>query len=271
MKKYILLICFFAQGVFADSLGDYHQLIQKYPKLVSNIGDHTQGEIEIILDLNKIQKIESLQEDRWLRKNLSKAFSKKASEVGLIFEDPYWLIVRDAVMFPSGALGTYNRLILKSSLEKDSSAGVAVLPELEDHRIILVIHYRHATRSWEVEIPRGFTNVQESVWTAAKREVKEETGCTVRDLSLLGEMVVDSGLVNSKIPIFSAKVHTIDQPRKEFSEAILSNVILTKKEVEEGLLKGFLEIKMGDKKRKASMRDSYLSYAVLQRMLQKTW
>ena len=74
--------------------------------------------------------------------------------VGVMFEDRYFLLLRDAVRFPDGSLGTYIRI----GSRNPDSAGVAILPLLEE-KVVLVRHYRHATQSWHLEIPRGFLSV----------------------------------------------------------------------------------------------------------------
>ncbi len=75
-------------------------------------------------------------------------------EVGVVREDQYWIWLRDAVYFPKGVPVTYDRLIWKSEL-KSNSPGVAVLPILPSGHVVLNLNYRHATKSWELELPRG--------------------------------------------------------------------------------------------------------------------
>ena len=60
--------------------------------------------------------------------------------------------MRDPVRFPSGKLGTYLRILEPSAL--DGAAGVVLLP-VRDNVIFLREVFRHATRRWELELPRG--------------------------------------------------------------------------------------------------------------------
>lgn len=66
---------------------------------------------------------------------------------GVVYQDPYVLLVRDAVRFPDGRTGTYMR-----SVSATAAPGCVILPLLGD-RMVLIEHYRHATRSWHWEIP----------------------------------------------------------------------------------------------------------------------
>jgi 8-oxo-dGTP pyrophosphatase MutT (NUDIX family) len=51
-----------------------------------------------------------------------------------------------------------------------------VLPVLPSGQIILVLNFRHPTRSWKLELPRGGMQSGETQEEAALRELKEETG-----------------------------------------------------------------------------------------------
>ena len=109
-------------------------------------------------------------------------------------------LVRDAVYFPQGTPGTYDRLLWKSELIHQFP-GVAVLPILPSGRIVLILNYRHATRSWELELPRGEIKSQETLEEAAFRELKEETGLVASSVAFLGKMATDTGVLSSVIPV----------------------------------------------------------------------
>jgi len=55
--------------------------------------------------------------------------------VGVVAQDQYLVWVRDAVVFPSGAKGTYDRFFWQNSL--GSPQGVAVLPVQADGCVVL--------------------------------------------------------------------------------------------------------------------------------------
>jgi ADP-ribose pyrophosphatase len=105
------------------------------------------------------------------------------ADIGVVYRDKYLIAVRDAVRFRSGDVGPYVRTIPATG-----AGGVAILPLLPDGRVIIVSHFRHETRSWHWEIPRGFRDQGESAETCAVRELAEEIGTTGVDISYLGSI-----------------------------------------------------------------------------------
>lgn len=204
-------------------------------------GAYKKGEIEIVTDPKEISRIEEVQKKRLLQKGFSEEQAEQFSRIGVVCEDQYLVMLRDAVYFPKGAVGTYDRLIWKGELQ-GAYSGVAVLPVLASGRIALNLNYRHATRSWEIELPRGGILKGETVEEAALREVKEETGCVVSSVSFLGDMAPDTGICSSIIPVFIGKVVTKEDSSPEDSEAIAGAVSFTKEELKEGLKRGYTTI-----------------------------
>ncbi|MGP3928192.1 hypothetical protein [Streptomyces sp. 8N616] len=68
----------------------------------------------------------------------------------MVYEDAYVMLLRDPVRFPDGRTGTYIR-----SVSAMQEPGCVVLPLLGGE-VVLLEHFRHATRSWHWEVPRGF-------------------------------------------------------------------------------------------------------------------
>jgi len=221
-------------------------------------GKFIQGEIQIVTDPAEIALIEQLQAERLLKKGCTSEQSLHFSRVGVVFEDQYLILVRDAVIFPSGAKGTYDRLIWKASLSGDS--GVAVMPILPDGKVVLNLNFRHATRAWELELPRGGIKPGETAEACAVRELKEETGLEIDTPVHLGSMAPDSGILGSIIPIFMGKVAREGLSEQEYSEAIAGIYAFSKQQIREGLKQGFLMIEG----KKAYLRDPFLTFALIQ-------
>jgi ADP-ribose pyrophosphatase len=131
------------------------------------------------------------------------------AQVGVAFKDQYTLILRDAVRFADGSVGTYIRTIAPVP-------GVVVLP-IWQGQVLLIKHFRHATRSWHLEIPRGFGEDADAR-KGALRELEEEIGATGVQLLQLGEMYPDTGASNSRVALFYAEISTYGRP--EATEAI---------------------------------------------------
>jgi len=128
------------------------------------------------------------------------------SKVGLVFEDQYLAILRDAVRFPNGDLGTYLR-VFPSHLDK---TGVAILPVCQG-KVVLLHHFRHATRSWHWEIPRGFGSDRDPEQSAIA-ELDEELKAVPTRLIDLGTFHVDSGMLWHEAAVFLAEIPEFRMP-----------------------------------------------------------
>lgn len=231
-------------GSAQTPLERYFDYLERYQEHIGPIGNADKGEIEIVRDPQKIKEIEQT----------------TGRQVGVVAEDYYWIWMNDAVKFPNGKHGVYGRILWRKSL--DGIAGIAVMPILPDGKIALNCNYRHATRSWEYELPRGGIEPNETIEEAAKREVKEETGMLIDKLYLLGHMAPDTGLTNTIVPVFLAHVQNRTEAAPEDSEAIAGIVPFTIDELKKGLLTGYLMTKIEGKECKVYLRDPFLTYAL---------
>lgn len=82
-------------------------------------------------------------------------------------------VVRDTVRLPDGAPAT--REYVKHP------GAVAVVPLLDDGRIVLERQYRHPLREVMIEFPAGKRDPGESALACAQRELLEETGYVARE------------------------------------------------------------------------------------------
>jgi ADP-ribose pyrophosphatase len=235
-----------AQSTSSHPVEDYLHYLDTYPETLGPWGNASLGEIEIIRDRNTIAEIEQ----------------RAGRKVGVISQDNYWIWLNDAVKFPNGKYGVYGRMLWTHSLK--GVAGVAVVPLLPNGKIALNRNFRHATRSWEYELPRGGRAAGESVEAAAVRELREETGMGIDALFSLGEMAVDTGLTNSVIPIFLGKVISQEEAQPEDSEAIAAIEAFSIEELKKGFVDGYLTALVDGKPCKINLRDPFLAFALLQ-------
>lgn len=125
---------------------------------------------------------------------------------GIVYQDPYVIFLRDAVRYRDGTIGGYIRLIAASG-----RGGAAVLPVL-DASIVLIRHFRHATRGWHWEIPRGFAGAEEAPEQTARREVSEEIGAEPRVLIPLGSVHADTGEGGEVTRVYLAQMAGLGEP-----------------------------------------------------------
>jgi len=84
--------------------------------------------------------------------------------------------------------------------------GSAVMLAVDDRkRVLLVRQYRLPARDYLWELPAGRIDGGETPLRAARRELREETGCTARKWTRLVEFFPSPGYVEEKMTIFLAE------------------------------------------------------------------
>lgn len=88
----------------------------------------------------------------------------------------------------------------------DHKGAAAVVPVMDDGRIIMVRQYRNALERETIEIPAGGLNTREEpTLIAAKRELSEETGFLSDNLELLLSIKTTVAFCNEAIDIYVAR------------------------------------------------------------------
>jgi ADP-ribose pyrophosphatase len=148
--------------------------------------------------------------------------------VGVVSADRFLFHLRDPVRFPDGTLGLYNRIVPPPG----ATPGVVVLPLLGPERgILLIEHYRHATREWHWEVVRGFGEPGASAEENVARELQEEVSAHPRQTVPLGELHPDTGLLAQQVQLFAARVESVGE--LEQHEGIRRAKVVTCAEAEE--------------------------------------
>ena len=80
----------------------------------------------------------------------------------------------------------------------------AIIPMVDESRVLLLKQYRHALKKYIWEIPAGTLDPQESVMDCAKRELIEETGYSADHWQKLAEIMPVPGYSNERIHIYLA-------------------------------------------------------------------
>jgi ADP-ribose pyrophosphatase len=189
----------------------YFELVQERPGLFAN----PRGSVfTILLDQAEISQVETYMQQRLIDHGIPQAWAREWSQVGIAFRDQYLLLLRDAVRFPDGTVGTYIRFVDP----RDGVPGVIVLP-IYQGQILLLRHFRHATRSWHLEIPRGFGWQGLTSEESASRELEEEIGATPSRLVSLGQTYPNTGMTSECDELFYAEVESYGNA--EAQEAII--------------------------------------------------
>ena len=177
-----------------STLEDYLAFAKAHPTLFVNPPEEG---ITILLNEDEIREAEATVARRLEAKGLPAEWAR----VGIAFRDQYVFMLRDAVRFPGDFLGTYSRLIS----EEDDPRGVIILPFYQQ-QVLLIRHFRHATRTWHLEIPRGFGKRGFSSEENARRELEEEIGATISRLVSLGQTYPNTGMTSECDELFFAEV-----------------------------------------------------------------
>lgn len=202
-------------------LAEYLALSKQRPELFESAGD----ELPVLLDPDVIQAMQESAAQRLKAKNLSDA----GARVGLILDDPWFFVLRDAVEFPDGSRRLHSRVISKTG------HGSAVLPVL-DGRIVLIRQFRHAIRKWLLEIPRGGMEPGQSSEDVARAEVKEEIGGVIDRLVSIGFVYGATHLYNTGSHLFMAELSSMGAP--QLAEGITAIELVARDEFEQLMLRG---------------------------------
>lgn len=107
-------------------------------------------------------------------------------------------VYRDTMQFSNGNMEEWDYIHHKGA--------AAVLPIMEDGRILMVRQYRNALERFSLELPAGaLDKAEEPGIVCAARELEEETGYRSEELEWLLTIRTTVALCNEKIEIYVAK------------------------------------------------------------------
>ena len=115
-----------------------------------------------------------------------------------IFDGAVLKVVRDTVLLPNGKEATRELCLHKGA--------VAIIPVLDDGRILMERQYRYAHSRMFFEIPAGkLDSADEDHLEAAKRELREETGAIADKITYMGVIDPTPALINERIYLYLAE------------------------------------------------------------------
>lgn len=157
-----------------------HLPYDQLPDAERYTGNYTNGEIEILPGLS--------------------------NAVSVVLQNKYITVLEDHVRFPSGKEGSYLRILHQSELSGDHGT---VMVTAKDGQYVLLRHFRHATRSWEVEFPRGFAAPGLSVEENARREVREELDVDCARIDRIGVVCPNTSLLACRAWVLRVELDTL--------------------------------------------------------------
>ena len=122
--------------------------------------------------------------------------SVKVHEITRVYEGRIFNVVLEEVTLPNGA--TKKREIIRHP------GAAAMVPLLEDRRVVMVKQYRHAVGRFVWEIPAGTLEPGEDPVTCARRELVEEIGYEAGRLEKITEILPAPGYTDEHIHVFLA-------------------------------------------------------------------
>lgn len=204
------------------SIQRYRELLASSPELFNNPDDCPTKLLFDAADIAQARRDVLVQREGW-------GWPVNDLRVGVLAEDPYiGYVIRDAVRFFDGKLGLYNRVV--------ASGGIVVLPILPDGSIALIRIFRHPARRWFLEAPQGLVLPGAEPAEEARRELMEEMGATVSELTPLGIVYTSTALTSENLKMFAAKITAFGDPQR--SEGIESIHTVAKDDIDRLVLDG---------------------------------
>jgi ADP-ribose pyrophosphatase len=121
----------------------------------------------------------------------------------------------DTVRFPDGSTGE-----LEIFRHPGASAVVPFMsdPSGADPQVLLIKQYRYAGNGYLYEIPAGRLDPGEAPADCARRELKEETGCSAERVDRLTTILTTPGFCDEQIHLFMAAGLTRGEHAREKDE-----------------------------------------------------
>ena len=164
--------------------------------------------------------------DEIYKGNISKGEIELLEQVE-VFRNQYATLYNDEVLFPSGKKGQYLRFTWNAPY------GVMVIARDKNGGLLLLHNFRHESRCWEWEIPKGFGEPELTPLACAQKELIEESGCKGRDWKKL-RCIGDRGRNTYIFECTLANRPQIGQ--HEAQEAIAAAKVITREECQDLLL-----------------------------------
>jgi ADP-ribose pyrophosphatase len=117
-----------------------------------------------------------------------------------VFTCPVFSVEERVCRSPNDDLKTFT--VLNAS---DWAIVIPVLETEQGRKFVMVRQWRHGSRELSLEFPGGVFEKGENAETAARRELKEETGYNAGKIRKLGEFSPNPAIMSNKVHFFLAE------------------------------------------------------------------
>lgn len=123
--------------------------------------------------------------------------SEKTIQSEVVFDGKIITVRKDKAQLEDGTVADRELVV--------HSGGVCVVPLTEDNKVIMVRQFRYAFGEPLLEIPAGKLEAGEEHYSAAMRELNEETGASCDALEYLGVCYPSVAYLTEKIHMYLAR------------------------------------------------------------------
>jgi predicted NUDIX family NTP pyrophosphohydrolase len=151
----------------------------------------------------------------------------------IVYETPWIKVHRDEVLNQNGTPLTYSYMELQNSsvfIVAANSAGEILMQQV----------YRYTIDQKVWEIPAGYSEPDEDILVAAKRELAEETGYTSNDWHHLGRIYQSIGTGRIPIDIFLARDIEASGDATDAEEDITNHTFMSTEQLDSMIVSGEL-------------------------------
>ena len=135
-----------------------------------------------------------------------------------VHKNPWFSVWKDDYTRPDGKSGQY--FFIDPGVD-----AVTIVAEDSNGEFILVGQTRYPVGGYLYEFPAGAISKGEDSLSAAKRELREETGYSAERWELIGEYFTSSGLIKQRMYVFLARELALGTSEPEEMEDILVKAV----------------------------------------------
>ncbi len=154
----------------------------------------------------------------------------KIVKSNIFFKGKVFDLKVDEIQYDSG-----NKGIREVALH---NGGAVVLPITDDGKIIFVKQYRYPLDKFIFELPAGKLETNEDPLVCATRELKEEVGCSAKQIEKLGRICTTPGFCTEILHIYKATGLTFGDTAREEGEYGMEIFYFTVEEVKKMIRNG---------------------------------